>query len=77
MHIVFFMAWFIVVFHGLPTGGLPTSDLVVVKINVGVGYPFRGLVVVILGGWLPFGWPRWLSLKFFQIGFPEVVPGVI
>ena len=46
----FFMAWVIVVFHGLPTGGLPTSDLVVVKIIVGGGNPFRDLVVVILGG---------------------------
>ena len=73
----FFMAWVIVVFHGLPTGGLPTSDLVVVKIIVGVGNPFRDLVVVILWGWLPFGWLRWLSLFFCHFGFPKTVTGMI
>ena len=41
---------FSIFFHGLPTGGLPTSNLVVVKINAGGGNPFRDLVVVILGG---------------------------
>ena len=71
------MAWVIVVFHGLPTGGLPTSDLVVVKIIAGGGNPFRDLVVVIWGGWLPFGWWSWPSLFFFHLGFPKAVTGVI
>ena len=73
----FVMAWVIVVFHGLPTGGLPTSDLVVVKINAGGGNPFGDLVVVILERWLPFGWLSWLSLFCFCIGFPKAVTGVI
>ena len=69
--IIIIMAWVIVVFHGLPTGGLPTSDLVVVKINTG-GLPisssrcryFGGLVtlwvaelavVVVFSGWVSRG----------------------
>lgn len=44
-------------FHGMRhcclllfSGGLPTTTLAVVKINAGVGNPFRDLVVVISGG---------------------------
>ena len=43
----------------------PLERLVVVKINAGVGNPLRDFVVVILKGWLPFGWLSWLSLFFF------------
>ena len=39
---VFYTAetWVVVVFRGLPTVGLLTGDLLVVKINAGGGYPF-------------------------------------
>lgn len=60
---------FIVVFHGLPTGGLPTTNLAVVKISAGEGNPFRDLVVVIFGVWLPSGWLSWLCCCFFHTAF--------
>ena len=41
------------------------------------GNPFRDLVVVILGGWLPFRWWSWPSLLFFHLGFPKAVTGVM
>ena len=66
----------VVKFRGLQTGGLPPRDPPVVKIIAGVGYPFRARIVVVSGGWLPFGW---LAAWCFFVGtwFPKAVPGVI
>ena len=54
----------------MPTGGLPTSNLVVVKINAGAGNPFRDLVVVILGVVVTL-WVAELAVVFFFFQIQE------
>ena len=49
------------------THGSSPDILLVVKLNEGVGDPFRSAVVVIFGGWLPFG--GWVGCRCVVVFF--------
>ena len=64
-------------FRGLWTDGLPSGEPLVVKIIMGVGYPFRRPIVVISEGWLPLWVVGCLLLFCFGAWFPKAEPGMI